>query len=413
MLPRIERYVSKKFGFDATYTFRGGFWLLLGHFFTIFAILTTSYVFANFLSPDLYGNYRYLVSATTVIALFSLTGLHAAVTQATAKGVHFFTKAFHLSLHYGLITSGIALLGGLYYLHNDNILLGYGFLFISLMQPFINAFELISAYQIGRQAFKRNTHWHLVKTVITSTSIVAATVLTNEPLLIFLVFLTSNALASGIATYFNKPVEESASAIEIKPYVKYAKHTSIQNIVGGFADQLDKLLIFQNLGAKELAVYAFATAIPDQYKGITKTIDMLILPRFSRHKAETIHGKIIHKSLIYFLLLSICAALYYFIAPFIFAWLYPTYSETVWLSQLYALGIIFGFGSIPLNALKATMDSKILHKFRIVTAFFQVVTLIILVHVYGLLGAIITRILFRAFICFYGYYLYLRKRRTL
>ena len=44
---QIENYLTKILKFDARYAFRGGFWLLLGHGFTMLAVLATSYFFAN------------------------------------------------------------------------------------------------------------------------------------------------------------------------------------------------------------------------------------------------------------------------------------------------------------------------------------------------------------------------------
>ena len=172
------------------------------------------------------------------------------------------------------------------------------------------------------------------------------------------------------------------------------------------------MLIFQTLGAKELAVYVFATAIPDQYKGITKTIDSLLLPRFAKQKPSLIKESIWKKSIIYFVFLTFFAAIYYFAAPYIFTLLYPAYAESVFLSQIYVLGIVFVFGSIPFSAMKAEMNNKILYTYKFVFAVFQILSLIILMNFYGLLGAVVARILHRAFVCVYGYYLYFLSRNT-
>ncbi|MCB9816286.1 oligosaccharide flippase family protein [Candidatus Nomurabacteria bacterium] len=413
MLNKIETFLSDKFKFDAKYTLRGGFWLLFGHLFTILAVLSTSYAFANYLDPLVYGNYRYLVTGSVIISLFSLSGLGSAITQATAKNLlGFFGQAIQLSTKYGLITSVVGLIGAAYYFFNGNELLAIGMVLIAIFQPFINTTTLIFPYFFGKQQFNVSTHWHAFKTLVTTVSIVSATLFTDSVLIIFLSFLLSNLLANTVVYHLNKPKKEDIIDKETSErFISYAKHTSYQNILLGFAGQLDKILVFQFLGAKELAIYAFATALPDQYKGITKTIDSLILPRFSNRKLNSIRSTILHKSLIYFSFLAVCALAYYLAAPLIFAVLYPSYSESVLLSQIYVLGIMTGIGSIPINALKAQLKNRLLYKFQVTSAIFQISSLLLLLPFYGMIGLVTARVVHRIFVCVISYALFFHTTR--
>jgi O-antigen/teichoic acid export membrane protein len=409
MLQKIENTIAKKYNFDFKYLFRGSFWLLLGHLFSILAILGTSYTFANYLDPQLYGNYRYLISAALILSFFSLTGLSTAVTQAGAMDLKgFYMKGVKTSLAYGLFITLLSTLAAIYYLINDNQILGFGFLGIAIIQPLINTFGLVFSHLIGIKAFKQNTHLHIFKTIFTTATIVAVTLTTSDIILIFITFLLSNCFANLIAFWVKKPSRsiESENEKAEEKMLTYAKHTSIQNIFIGITNQLDKILVFQFLGAVELAVYAFATALPDQYKGITKTIDMLLLPRFSKYSSETIKKGVLRKSILYFMFLCFFATVYIFAAPYIFQLLYPTYTESIILSQIYVLGIIFGIGTIPFSAMKANMDNKALYNYKLGIAVFQVVSLLILLPLFGLIGAVCARIIQRAFVCGYGYYLY-------
>lgn len=408
MLTKIESFLGNKFKFDAKYTLRGGFWLLVGHAFTILAVLGTSYTFANYLDPQLYGNYRYLVSAAVIISLFSLSGMHNAITQATAKNLKgFFSKGISLSIKYGLVTSAVGLIGAAYYFFSGNEILATGMVLIAIIQPLINTTTLIFPYFFGKQQFNISTHWHAFKTITTTISIVSATLLSDSVLIIFLSFLLSNLLANTIVYYVNKPKEEVVADDEAsQEFINYAKHTSFQNVLLGFANQLDKILVFQFLGAKELAIYAFATALPDQYKGITKSIDSLLLPRFSQQSSHNVRNNLLRKTVLYFLFLLVCAVVYIWAAPFIFHTLYPSYDDSVFISQLYALGIIFGFGNIPFSAMKAEMDNKGLYKYKLIISIFQILSLAALLPLYGLVGAVAARLLHKVFVCFYGYFLY-------
>jgi hypothetical protein len=111
----------------------------------------------------------------------------------------------------------------------------------------------------------------------------------------------------------------------------------------------------------------------------------------------------LRKSVIYFLFLVACATLYTLIAPYIFAVLFPLYEESVFLSQIYVWGIIFGIGGIPLSALKSNMDSKSLYWFNLSGSVFQILSVVTLFYVLGLFGVVIARILYRAFMCIAAY----------
>lgn len=412
MITKIENYITSKLQFDAKYVLRGSFWLLIGHAFSVSAVLATSYFFANYLDPQLFGNYRYLLAASVIISLFSLSGLDNAVIQATAKKIpNYFRKALITSLQYGLIITLVALILSSYYFHQGNALLALGLLLIAIIQPLLSSSNLVFSYLYGQQKFKTSTKWHSLKTVITSAAIVASILLSGDVVIILLTYLISNVISNTIPLYWHFPKhEKDDDADKDTAFTNYAKHTSIQNLIIGAANQLDKLLIFQTLGAKELATYVFATAIPDQYKGITKTIDTLLLPRFSKYKTQTVKNSLYKKSILYFILLCVCALVYIVVAPAVFAVLYPTYEDSILLSQIYVLGIIFGFGNIPFSAMKASMDNKMLYQYKFVFAVFQIVSLVVLLTLFGLLGAIIARVLHRGFVCVYGYYLYFKSK---
>ena len=52
MLEKSLTFLEKRLKIDVGYTLRGGSWLISGHAVGVLAALLTSYIFANFLSPD-------------------------------------------------------------------------------------------------------------------------------------------------------------------------------------------------------------------------------------------------------------------------------------------------------------------------------------------------------------------------
>ncbi len=409
MISKIESILTKKLRFDVRYFVNGGFWLMSGHLFTIVSILATSYFFANFLDPQTYGVYKYLVTAGIILTAFSLTGLQTGVTQAAAKHiVGYLAYASRLSVKYGLIVSALACIGAGYYAFNDNNQLAIGLILIGLFQPLINTTTLIFAQLVGEQRFYENTTAHVLRVLITTCSTVAAIVLSGNIFVLISAYLIGNLAANQLVRilYTRHEATIDLTRPEATNITNYSKHISVQNIISTLSNQADKILIFQNLGAIELATYAFATALPDQYKGFTKTIETMVLPRFSKHSAKSVRARMWHKTVIYFICLLVLALTYILVAPYIFAVLYPAYAESVYLSQVYALAILFGIGSLPIAGMKAQLAKKRLYTFNIVTSIFQITLLLILLPLYGLIGAVVSRVLYRAFVAISAYMIY-------
>jgi O-antigen/teichoic acid export membrane protein len=372
----------------------------------VVTVLLTSYVFANYLSPEIYGEYKYLISLGAILTTFSLTGAAIAISQGAAKNVSgFFPHTAKLSLKYGLIVSGLAAIGSLYYYLNDNLSLALGLLIIALLQPFFNNSSLIFAYLQGSQRFKLSTKAHIFKTLTVAAIVIGATLLVQSALCTFLAFLLASIATGYSITFFYRPKREELEETEGRKLISYAKHTSVRNILSSIAGQLDKILIFQNLGAAELATYAFAVAIPEQLKGITKTIEKLLLPRYTKHNLHNIKSNIHTKSVIYGIFMMLIISCYIFIAPIIYKTLFPAYTESVFLSQIYSLSMFFALASIPATTLKSKTKEKELYRLQISTAIIQVTSLLFFISLYGLLGVVVSKFITRAWYTSFGYIL--------
>jgi O-antigen/teichoic acid export membrane protein len=91
------------------------------------------------------------------------------------------------------------------------------------------------------------------------------------------------------------------------------------------------------------------------------------------------------------------AGIYILFAPLLFRIFFPAYGEAVFYSQIYVLALI-PLGSIfPNTALQAHAANKELYILNISSSVFQIGILSLAIAFYGLLGAVIARIISRAF----------------
>lgn len=412
MHKNIFIWAESKLKIDLKYALSGAASLLFAHIISVLTIILSSYVFANFLSPEVYGEYKYLLTLGITLSIFTFTGAGAAVLQAAAKNVYgFYHYIRRVQLLYSMSITVLAFAGAYYYYIQNNNNLAIGLCIIALLQPAFNNSMLIFQFLYGTQQFNVSARTQATKAIIVTIVATISLFSTSNVLWLLLVYFLSNISVNYFFQFKYGPsrLEVLEDDLQAKKIIQYAKHSSTQNILTGISNQLDKILIFQNLGAADLAMYAFATALPDQLKGLTTTIDALLLPRFAKHSEASIRKGILRKALLYFSLLALCVALYFFMAPHIFRLLYPSYAAAISLSQIYIFGLLSGIGSIPLAALKSRMQNRQLYQFNVFTSLFQISALVILLPTFGLLGAVFARIAYRTCVCGCAFYLYYKQ----
>lgn len=407
MYSSAAEFLAKKFNFDAHYFLKGGFWLSLTQAVTIIGGLLTSILFAHYLTPQDFGIYRYLISLSALFAAFSLTGLGQSILQTAAKGYYnFYIETLRLNFIYSLSIFTISFLGFAYYLFNKNIVLAIGCLCIAVLQPIISSFSNTAVYLQGRQLYRESSILQLCKVTVITISGVISIFLTENILVLFIIFLLSNAAVNVLGHIIFKPSNATTTPRElITTYTSYAQHTSLRNVIANAANRVDTIVVFTQLGAAELAIYTIATLVPEQIKGSFKNLASLLLPKYAAHGEYSVIKKSVPKrGFQLFAVLVFLTAIYIFIAPFLYQIIFPKYPEAILLSQLAALAFPSLVLFIPYSVLQSQLAEDSLYSLQITTAIIQAVLTILLTTTFGLIGAIIARIVYRYIFMFLAFY---------
>ena len=394
----FERLVQEKFRIDAPYFLRGGFWLLLSQAVTIIGGIGVSALFAFMLTEHEYGIYRYIIGIGVLLSAFSLSGLGQSVLQTAAKKYRqFYRDSIKIGLIYSIGITVSALAGASYYFYQGNTTLTWGCLIIALFQPLINSFQNIFSFLQGRRKFRASTTSQAIKTITVSVASIGAVLFTQDIIILLFVYFFSHTFTNVVFHLYYQPKIELPLTAEIKnKYVTYAKQTSIRNAISGVAFRLDTIIIFQQLGAVELAVYAIANIIPEQIKASFKNITSLLIPKFIQNdQSHYSKNFILKRSLQLFLILSSITLVFILIAPFIYTLLFPKYEEAILYSQLLALSFPALILFIPLSLLQAKHEDSYLHKITLYGSLLEIVILFTLTTSFGLIGAIVSKIISR------------------
>lgn len=372
------------------YLARGGFWLGAGQGASAIISFVSSIFFANFISKDIYGNYKFIIAATSILGAFSLSGMGAVVTQGVARGFEgVLNMAIKASLRFGVIILILAASVSGYYFWNGNYILGFALIIAGITLPINQSYTLYGSYLMGKKDFKRVTLYNTGSQLLNTAAIIVVAVATQNIILMVLVYFTLNTLTTFLA-YIHTTKAIIINNKNDTTLVSYGKHLSVMGAFGTIANQFDKILIFHYLGAINLAIYAFSQAIPDQLKGVLKNIFGIALPKYAALPEASLRLSIIKKN-IQVTLITICIVIVLIaIMPLVFKFLFPKYLEAVIYAQIYMLGLItipgISLFGIYFQLKKAT---KKLYELNVISNIVTLIITFIFIYKYSLMGAVI------------------------
>ncbi len=172
-------------------------------------------------------------------------------------------------------------------------------------------------------------------------------------------------------------------------YIKFGVHQSLITVLNTASAHLDKILIFQLLGAPQTAIYFIAISIPDKFRSIIKQFESSIFARFAKHTLKAVQQRILSRFVTALAIIVPIYLIYLLIAPFVFNIFLPQYENAVYLSQIYAITLFAGALVIPQSALKAHASSKDLYFNSIFIIITKPLFVFVGIHYLGLQGAIV------------------------
>ncbi|MDO8529806.1 MAG: oligosaccharide flippase family protein [bacterium] len=373
---------------DMVYLAQGGFWLIAGKIVFSVSGFLLIIAFANLLAKETYGTYQYVLSIVSILAIPTLSGMNAAITRAVAQGYEgTLVPAIKTQITWGS-AGGLASLGvaGYYFLHHDTTL-AISFLIAAFFIPLTNPLANYQAFWTGKKRFDIQTKYNTIIRLLAVSALLLTLVVTKNLILIFLVYFASYALLYFI--FFAITVKKIPPAQQQDPEaIPYGKHLSLLDVIGAVASQLDKILLWQFLGAEALAIYVFAVTPVQQAKAFFKTLRPLALVRFSQGQTEKSKTDLLKKVAIFFLVMVFATAAYIIGIPYFYKLFLPQYTGSIVYSQLFAITMLFIPQILLITFLVAQKKTRELYLFQ--TSFYvgQAILLVILLPRYGILGAI-------------------------
>ncbi|MDD5433308.1 MAG: oligosaccharide flippase family protein [Candidatus Pacebacteria bacterium] len=375
---------------DMLYLTKGGFWLLMGQAVSTVANILLTMAFANWLSKETFGTYKYVLSLLGILSIPSLSGMNTAAFNAAAKGEDgSCLAAFKLKLKWGFWGSLASLIVAGYYFLQGNQILAVCFLIVACFLPFFNSFSLYDSFLAGKKRFDLQNKFSIINQVASLAFLGMTLYFTKNIFLILLAYFLPLTLLYILFFYLTKKNLDPQGKTSAKT-LSFGKHLSLMGIVGNISSQLDKIILWHFLGPVPLAVYSITMMMPDKIKDILKIIGSLAMPKLVVRPLEELQKSIPKKTVQLFALAIPAMILYIIIAPFAFKWFFPQYSQYVIYSQVYALIFLFYPRLLAGSVISAKQKTKALYLSALILTPVYWILLLALIPSFGLWGAIVS-----------------------
>ena len=383
----LLRWSEKYTKTDMVYLVKGGFWLNLAKVISSVSAFLLAIAFANLLSQETFGMYKYILSIASILAIPTLSGINTAILKAVAQGKESsFTHGLKTRLHWGALSSLASLGLAGYYFFNDNLSLTFCFLIVAVFLPLMESFSIYDSFWGGKKLFKTQSKYTIITQILAVSILIITLFLTKNLFIILLAYFISYTFLHFI--FLQITLKKLHSQKTDPKTISYGKHLSFIQIIGAVAKHFDKILIWHFLGAIPVAIYSFAITPPEKIKELFYTLGPLALPKFSQQSLKNLKSTLLKKVLKLFLILIPIAGLYVIFAPIIYKILFPPYLNSVPYSQIFVLTLLLTPQTLFSTLLTAQERKKELYIFQLTSPILRILLLLILLPLYGIWGAI-------------------------
>lgn len=385
------RWIEKYTKTDMVYLAKGGSWFALEKIVTIATSFGLSIAFANLISQETFGVYKYILSVASLVSTFTLSGVGPALTRSVACGYDgSYRIAFWTKVRWTLPVSILSLVGAAYYAIAGNDTLAAGLGVIAFATPFTQGANLHSAFLHGKKLFKQAAIYQSWINIVVSLSLAAALWFTHSVVILVCVYFLVQLLAKAIA-YVASLQYITPSPKTDPDSTSYGKKLTAIEFLDQVVSYIDQVLLFQLVGAVEVALFSFAINPPNQLQVSFKSISLLAYPKFANKSKEDIQSTIFSKIWRYMFITIIIAVLYILLAPYMYQWLFPSYTSAIIYSQILIISVVFP-NEILRRVLFSQQATKELVTLGVILNTIKLGMLVGGILLFGLWGAVIGRV---------------------
>jgi O-antigen/teichoic acid export membrane protein len=379
----VSKVCGKKIGLDLPYFIKNGFWVAVRQGIGAISGLALSVAFARLASQEVFGQYQFVLSVLSIVALFSVPGLNTSLIQSVARGCDGdYRRVVKTSFMWSLLGIPALLVVGMYYYSFQSHSLGIAFMIASIFFPFFYAPNTWDSFLQGKSRFDVLARYASVQAIINSVVTALVVFFFHENLIfIIVIYLISHTFFNGY--YYYKSLEYIKNDEREDDTLKYGWFLTRIGVLNVIASNIDKIVVGIFLSQAQLAVYSVGILFSKQVQNITKSLLGITVPK--QIKQGDISSRNYFKI---FIISSGVLVCFWAFSPFLISFLFSEkYAEAVFLTRIsflfypiFVLSIIyknkFIFGKKERNIKIESISSPII----------RIMLMFIVLPVYGMAG---------------------------
>ncbi len=391
---QVLQWIGKKTQIDTLFYANVLGWFGINYLSNILRGVCTTFLLARWLTPEIFGAFRYIIAVYGIAGIFGFSSYHAGIIRGVAaQDTEVAWMGAKKMIRYSFIGSLLLLGAGVERIWRGEAVIGCSLFVTALFFPFVSAGSLYGSILTGKGEVKRLSKYNTLSNLF-FVGIFTCTLFTFKKniLAISIAFFGGDVLLKGIMSLYQlSKLTRQGSAAQ---HMQLGSHLSFMGIFQAFAFQIDQLLIQRFFGYTSLANYAIATLIPDQIVDFMKSFSGIFLQRkVTSPTTATIHSGSIVRRQMYTLLamLAVVWAAYALSAPLFIPILFPQYTPQIVPSIVYALGIFGTITGLGLSWMQAQHALKPLWRFSLINSVLQTTSAVVLTAWLGGFGAILAK----------------------
>lgn len=385
VLTRLQKFTRM----DVRYLFSGGFFLTLTQVSSAIIGLVLTIAFANLISPEMYGTYKYVLATYTLLAIAAFPGIETAMMRAIARGNEkAFKTAVILKMRWSLLAGVASLVYAFYNFSIGEETLGTLFVLVAIALPFMETGSLYPSYFNAKKQYKLWSIIDIIIQIISAICILAVLYFSKNIMFLMIAYLLPPVITRIILTYIvYKQVPDTAT--DDSDLSHYAQSLTVFQILTRLIASIDQIVLFHFLGPASVAIFSIANSIPGRIKGVLKISGTLAFPKFAKRTGEDMYKTMPRKMALFFVVILIICIGYAMTLPVLFTYLFPKYHASILFSQVLVFFniscITYPFSSY-LFAHKKIRENYIL---VVISFSAKLLSLVVFVPLYGIWGAVI------------------------
>lgn len=355
------------------------------------------YFIVRWLSQEQFGQYQFILSVIGLVSIFSLPGLSNAVMQSTARGMKGTLRlALKPVLLFGFLASLILITVSIYQFYSGDRNTAILFILSAIFYPFAYNLTLWRSLKSGEEKFSYIFKNDILFSSISTICIILSSFFFRGEVIILLFIILIVPTIQNITSTFFSLKSLGQNSMSEKESINYGLKTTIYSSFNIVANHIDKVLIYNFFSPSDLAIYFASERMSEITKSISQNIASVLGPKFAKH---TTYSKKLDKNLNFLSIIVgvfiVCVA--FLLLPWFMVILFGNeYREAIPYAQGLLCSVAIGNHATLRNRfVNSHLDKKSNRDVNISMSIIRILSSIILVPIFGLIGAVISTLIYR------------------